>query len=350
MHLASLIEHYRCIAIVGMEKNAGKTTVLNHLLENYRGRPVAITSIGYDGEETDQVTGTIKPRIYVERGTLFATASGLLPRCDVTRELLKFTGLPTAMGEVILVRARSDGYVQVAGPAITAQMEKLLGMLNEFHPEKFFIDGAAARKSSAAISAADACILATGAAFSPDPETIIEQTLFSAGLLNLPVCKDSQALDLLRHLPSSQRLEENEANQCYAVADNVVCLGSSLAEDAPMRAAAVTGLQLLVFKGACPTGFARRFLEKTRKLEGLTLTALDGTRFLLTSEQFNEFLRRGASFRVARSANLLAIAVNPTSPAGLQLDTEKLQEELQRRSGLPVFDVIATRSGIKNEF
>ncbi len=341
MRLNGLVEHHRCIAIVGMEKNAGKTTVLNHLLEHCRGRSVAITSIGYDGEETDQVTGTAKPRIYVEKGTLVATAAGLLSRCDITRELLKFTGLPTSMGEVIIVRARSDGYVQIAGPAITAQMEKLLQMFNAFHPEKIFIDGAAARKSTAAISTADACILATGAAFSPDVTEIVENTAFSSILLNLPVCRDSRVTDLLAHMPGSLEADYRDAGQCYAITDQIVELGSSLDDAVALKASQIDNLNMLVFKGACPSGFARRFLEKTRQLPGLRLVARDGTRFLLTAEQFREFIRRGAVFEVGRSANLLAITVNPVSPAGLLLDSDELRRKLQFETRLPVYDVMA---------
>ena len=76
--LAELVENSSCMAIAGIEKNAGKTTVLNYLLQNSRKKVEAITSIGYDGEEIDQVTATDKPRIYVSRGTLVATARDLI--------------------------------------------------------------------------------------------------------------------------------------------------------------------------------------------------------------------------------------------------------------------------------
>lgn len=340
MPLNRLVERHRCIAIVGMEKNAGKTTVLNHLLEHCRGRSVAITSIGYDGEETDQVTGTAKPRIYVEKGTLIATAAALLARCDITRELLKFTGLSTSMGEVIIVRARSDGFVQIAGPAITAQMEKLLQMFRAFHPEKIFIDGAAARKSSAAISTADACLLATGAAVSADVAEVVENTAFSAALLNLPVCKDPGVMSLFAHLPESSASDDRETGQCYAFTDKFIDIGSSLDDATALRAAQIDDLKMLVFKGAFPAGFARRFLEKTRLMPGLRLVARDGTRFLLNAPQFKEFLRRGAVFEVGRFANLLAITVNPVSPAGFILDSKQLKQKLQLETGLPVYDVI----------
>ena len=52
----------------------------------------------------------------------------MLKYCDISREIVETTGFPTPLGEVVLVRARSDGNVQLAGPSITAQLAKLSGM------------------------------------------------------------------------------------------------------------------------------------------------------------------------------------------------------------------------------
>ena len=50
----------KTMSIVGMCKNAGKTTMLNWLLTagHLRGT-LGLTSIGRDGESTDVVTGTL---------------------------------------------------------------------------------------------------------------------------------------------------------------------------------------------------------------------------------------------------------------------------------------------------
>ena len=110
----------KTMSIVGMCKNAGKTTMLNWLLTggHLRGT-LGLTSIGRDGESTDVVTGTEKPGIFVREGTLIATAKDMLRLGDVTKEILMTTGIPTPLGEVVILRARSAGYVQLAGPSIT---------------------------------------------------------------------------------------------------------------------------------------------------------------------------------------------------------------------------------------
>lgn len=123
-NLIQQLQSVRSMSIVGMCKNAGKTTMLNWLLAHSgRGRVLGLTSIGRDGESTDVVTGTEKPSIFVPAGTLIATAKDMLWLGDVTKEILVSTGIPTPLGEVIIMRARSDGYVQLAGPSITTQLK-----------------------------------------------------------------------------------------------------------------------------------------------------------------------------------------------------------------------------------
>ena len=67
---------YKSCSIVGLEKNTGKTVSLNYVLSHLpldRMR-IAVSSIGIDGETTDQVTKTAKPEITLKEGTYFATS------------------------------------------------------------------------------------------------------------------------------------------------------------------------------------------------------------------------------------------------------------------------------------
>ena len=83
--LLQRLHSVRTMSIVGMCKNAGKTTMLNWLLEQGRLQgTLGLTSIGRDGESTDVVTGTEKPGIFVREGTLIATAQDMLRLGDIT--------------------------------------------------------------------------------------------------------------------------------------------------------------------------------------------------------------------------------------------------------------------------
>ena len=68
--LLQLLNGVQTMSIVGMCKNAGKTTMLNWMLHHDRLQgTLGLTSIGRDGESTDVVTGTEKPSIFVPAGT-----------------------------------------------------------------------------------------------------------------------------------------------------------------------------------------------------------------------------------------------------------------------------------------
>ena len=60
MSLIDNILRCRTLSITGMAKNTGKTVTLNYLLEQLKvlHKVAAVTSIGSDGEKTDQVTQT----------------------------------------------------------------------------------------------------------------------------------------------------------------------------------------------------------------------------------------------------------------------------------------------------
>ena len=76
------------IAVIGLVKNAGKTTVVNALMDNVPLR-FGLTSLGLDGERTDHLTGFDKPRIVPPRGTLIATTVGSLDRSHYAMEQLE---------------------------------------------------------------------------------------------------------------------------------------------------------------------------------------------------------------------------------------------------------------------
>ncbi len=70
--LYDLSTKYKTLSIVGMAKNAGKTTALNYLIEEAddEGIRLGITSTGRDGETQDLVTGTEKPKVFLYEDTI----------------------------------------------------------------------------------------------------------------------------------------------------------------------------------------------------------------------------------------------------------------------------------------
>ena len=63
------ILNYDSLSIVGLQKNTGKTVSLNYVLDRLpvERKRIAVTSIGIDGETTDQVTRSARPRCTTAR-------------------------------------------------------------------------------------------------------------------------------------------------------------------------------------------------------------------------------------------------------------------------------------------
>ena len=302
-NLSQQLQSVRSMSIVGMCKNAGKTTMLNWLLAHSgRGRVLGLTSIGRDGESTDVVTGTEKPSIFVPAGTLIATAKDMLWLGDVTKEILVSTGIPTPLGEVIIMRARSDGYVQLAGPSITTQLKSVSQTFFDLGAEQSIIDGALGRKSLGARQVAEGIVLCTGASYHMRMEKVIADTVSIYRIMNLP---KAQTVPAAPEGTLEQCLkEQGEALVTGALTDSMVL---------PLLRAGV--------------------LRKNR------LVVADPSKVLLSPDTLDKMQLREVRLETAEAARTLCITVNPVSAYGWKFDKDEFRARLQEAVDVPVINV-----------
>lgn len=302
-NLIQQLQSVRSMSIVGMCKNAGKTTMLNWLLAHSgRGRVLGLTSIGRDGESTDVVTGTEKPSIFVPAGTLIATAKDMLWLGDVTKEILVSTGIPTPLGEVIIMRARSDGYVQLAGPSITTQLKSVSQTFFDLGAEQSIIDGALGRKSLGARQVAEGIVLCTGASYHMRMEKVIADTVSIYRIMNLP---KAQTVPAAPEGTLEQCLkEQGEALVTGALTDSMVL---------PLLRAGV--------------------LRKNR------LVVADPSKVLLSPDTLDKMQLREVRLETAEAARTLCITVNPISAYGWKFDKNEFRARLQEAVDVPVINV-----------
>jgi hypothetical protein len=276
--------------------------VLNRLIGLLNDRVLGLTSIGRDGESADVVTGTEKPGIFVPEGTLFATAKDMLALSDVTMEILETTGIPTPLGEVVAVRARSAGSVQLAGPSITAQLRTLSDLFFSLGADQVLIDGALGRKSLGARSVADGLILCTGASYDMRMEKVVNDTAAFCRILNLkraetlPEPSDRPLKDILK--------ESNEALISGALTDAAV-------------------LPLL----------------KSGALKNARLVVQDPSKVLLSPDTFDKLSLRGVSLETVDAARTVCVAINPVSAYGWTFDPDAFRDAMQRAVDIPVINV-----------
>ena len=301
--LVSRLQQVQSMSIVGMCKNAGKTTMLNWLLAHTGRRQIlGLTSIGRDGESTDVVTGTEKPSIFVPAGTLIATAKDMLRLGDVTKEILITTGIPTPLGEVVVMRARSDGYVQLAGPSITAQLREVSRMFFELGATQSIIDGALGRKSLGARNVADGIVLCTGASYNMSMDKVIEDTANFCRLMDLPKA-DTLPPEATDGLEACLK-EHGEAYIAGALTDTMV-------------------IPLL----------------RSGLLRSSRLVVADPSKVLLKPDTLDKLAVRDVTLQTKDAARTLCVTVNPVSAYGWKFDKDESIDRMRQCVKVPVINV-----------
>ena len=311
--VGEILKH-RSVSIVGLAKNAGKTECLNYIIKrlplDYFN--VAVTSIGIDGESTDQVTATSKPEITVREGMFFATSEKHFRQKRPLSELYELSEETTALGRVVTAKALTEGKVLLSGPSSAAALRRWMSSLNKFGIDLILIDGALSRLSAASPAVSEAMVLSTGAALSSNIKDLVSRTAFVVELIRLPL---------------------------FAGPDPELRISSFSALDA----ASFKGRRIVEVEGA----LTDRLLQSVRAVqeEGeFELVTADFTRIFVSPELYRAFVRRGGRISVRLRSSLLAVCVNPVAPNGIVLDSDLLCRELSARIGLPVYDIV------KNEY
>lgn len=324
------ISDFESLAIVGLEKNTGKTECLNYLLGQIQnaGRQFALTSIGIDGENRDQVCQTPKPEIEIPEGMLFVTSEKHYRQKRLTAEVLDISEQQTALGRLVTARAITAGKVLLSGPADTAGLKLLIRGMKKWGVHTTIVDGALSRLSLASPAVTEAMILATGAAVSGNIPELVRKTRYVYDLIALEEVE-----------PELQEKLEGLNRGVWAVDAGGRVIDLELPSVLMLEKKGTNILQYgaRLFVAGMVSDKLFQFLRMQR--EHAELIVRDFTRVFATSENFYAFLRKGGKVKVLHRSKLLAVTINPQAPNGVLLDSGRLREALENSLQIPVYDV-----------
>ncbi len=314
------ISEYKTLSIIGMCKNAGKTTVLNNIIESLdkSQRLVGLTSIGRDGESVDLVTRTSKPSIYIREGTIIATAHDLLSKCDISREIVDKSDISTPLGNVIFVRAKSDGFVELAGPSITEQLKSVSKVFFSLGASMSIIDGALSRKTLCSPSVSEATVLCSGASYHKNMNVVIQDTVYNAELMGLKKCRDN--------IESDERLVVFDKDGQRLDMDVVEALKRKIP------------ISRVFIGGAMTEGMMKNVLMQ--KIEGIEFVVRDSTKILIGAESYSKLKTRMAYISVLENTVLACITINPFSAYGYDFDKNEFMDKMREKTSVPVVNVL----------
>ena len=317
------MEDYEIISIVGNAKNAGKTTVMNAYLEEL-DNSVAITSIGLDGEEIDQVTSMEKPQIYVKPGYLIATALDTLNNFTCKYEILETTNIATSIGKIVLVRALSNGKALVAGPARVVDIEKLIKLLKNYQLTKIIIDGAFSRQVFAKMS--KATILVIGANYSRDINIVVKDAILSVKKFSLKEnpYKGIDFGDKITIINNKNQKIELPYSSIIGNVDEFFSLD-------------MNSIKLVYFPKSLTNKFVQKLIEERKKCK-FDMIIESPINIQLNNEVLEKLFKLETKIYVVNPINLALICYNPYSPQGYSFNDELFKEKLE----------LALKSSVKN--
>ncbi|MCX7779572.1 MAG: hypothetical protein N2491_01500 [Negativicutes bacterium] len=336
------------VGIAGTAKNTGKTTATIAIMAELRARgiPLLLTSIGYDGESIDAITGLPKPRLEVKAGDIVATAEMCLKTGTAAFRVLETTDVGTPLGKVQIAEVLRPGLVVTAGPNKTHEVRRIADMLKRLSHGVAIFDGALNR--IAPFGEMDGMILATGAAKSRNIALLAAQAQSFAAIARLP--QPPAAAEIARRnypgvtvLDAGLRVRGRSMKLSLLTAQDV---DSALAADIPEGGC--------LYVPGIITGKALAALAERLEGRRVILAVQDPVKLLVAAEDQSYFAmltkldEAGVLVAVLKRVPLMAITVNPFYPEyrvedntyvpGM-VDPVRLQLTVKSAVNLPVVNV-----------
>ena len=325
----------RRLAIAGLAKNVGKTTLLGAVAARLQaaGEPVGFVSIGVDGERLDGLSGAAKPPVVLAAGDLAVTAERSLGEAECGPELLSRLGVRSVLGELFLVRATRPGRLVLAGVRFRSDVALAVDALRGAGAARVLIDGAFDRLMAASPGLCDGVLLATGMAVAEQPDAVALRTAEVVARFALPVAPEAwwRAAD-----------DGGLVGWREGVAE--LLAAPSLLSDEAAQALRTARPARLFAPGAFSERAAALLLGLGKDVPR-EVVETDATHVMVTEAMQRRLAKAGVTLSVARSVPLLAVAYNPTRPEGGGVPSEQLCAALSSRlpAGLLLWDVAGSK-------
>ena len=338
--IAELIKYKSC-SIVGLEKNTGKTECFNYVLQRLPLDKirVAVSSIGIDGDTTDQVTKTAKPEIFLREGMYFGTSEKHYLMKQLTSELLEISDENTSLGNIVIGKALTPGKLLLSGPSSTNGLRRWMNEMRKYDIDLTIIDGALSRLSLASPAVSESMILATGAAYSANINTLVQKTAFVVQMINLELTSQENYDTFIDINNGVWAIDaDNDSDNDNDFGKRLVDLKVASSLSININTEGLKKCKTLYVSGALTDNFVNH-IRQNKIFNETEIVVRDFTKIFLTPMTYNTFVNGKRKITVLQKSKLIAVCVNPTSPNGIILDSEKLCKTLSEAISLPVYDL-----------
>ncbi len=305
----------KVIGFAGTAKNTGKTTTASKVLSSMRdqGARIAVTSIGYDGENIDNVTGLPKPLYYLKSGDIIATAAQCLkPASPSSYKIICETDVQTILGAIQIVEIIQPNTYTLAGPNRRSDLEIVLKILKQNQVDYTLVDGALNR--IVPMICADGLVISTGASFDDQIDNIAAHAEGLAQLFNYDTTKPVEKFKHIHlaltsgvtaSIPSSSLISQEIFEKLFAQASK--------------------GFDRLTIPGACYPDLLLKLLDKLPNTYNPKELILGNPLYLIASgnpilwqDTLQKYEKSGYKISYCETLPLLFMTVNPFYPRYMQ--------------------------------
>lgn len=301
---------------------------MNSIFDHINYTNLAITSIGLDGEEIDQVTFMDKPRVYCKEGYLVATAEETLSEFTAEYRIIEETDIKTSIGLVKICEIIKPGNALIAGPSIISDMEKVVSILGKYDLNNIFIDGAFFRHSLAKV--ANATIFVVGANFSSDIDKVVADAVASVQKFNLK--RSSSDYDFLYDIDNICYIKDKKIIKKFDF-DSILGNTAIILDEKYKKA------DILYLPLSLTNEFLETLVEK-RKQFSFDIIIDTPVNIQLNLANIRNLFRLKNKIYVLNPVNLKAICFNPYSPRGYEFENATFRTKLENSLHLKVINVM----------
>ena len=342
----------KVLGILGTAKNTGKTTTTSALLEiaTHQGVSVGLTSIGYDGEDIDNITGLPKPRIFAKKGTLIATAKNCLKSGTAQIKTLKETEISTPLGKIIIGEVLEDGFVIIAGPNKGEELSMVIDKLEKLGNNLILIDGAINR--IVPLMKTDALILTTGAARNINIDFLIKEIQYISYLFELPKIEKKDLMNLKNIEQKVITLIQKDCSKKYLKTNSLI----SLSDIQELINRLNEETQLIFIPGVLTEFALNELIKKEVKLlkeKNIIIPnpthLLVGSNTIFLMDTLLKIKKLRINLKIIKTIPILAITVNPFYPLYRYensryekswVNREELYNKVKSVVSIPVIDIV----------
>jgi hypothetical protein len=199
----------RMIAIIGISKNAGKTTLLNWLLQETEQHLIGVITTGRDGEDIDLVTHESKPKVSLRANTVFSTFAEEIEKHAPNLEVLEKLSYIAGGRHLWLVKTTSHLLAEIVGPATAEAQAQLANHILSLGAKQVFIDGSIDRKAISLQENVDALVLVVSPAMGNEKDIMKEVTRLY-NLSKIPITQEKIKADFIAYQSEKGKWQATE--------------------------------------------------------------------------------------------------------------------------------------------